>query len=248
MKLNFNTLLLTGAAASLLTEAAVAQGPRPDPPAAPSGVYTNVSGSITQLNYNRDAIPEGLLLNDKTLVHFPPNAASTSLVKPDDNVDIEGMAVTNASGVRTIEVQQLHDRTNGKTFSVPQPGQAAPYSGSGHIQQLNYGPDGAVNGFMLDNGTLVTLPPFSATNPSSIRPGASVSFTGFARTSVTGRTVVDLQSISLEGRTLYLVPGGAGRGVDVPPPPEAPVAAAQRAPDGRLEQTPPPPPRVADRH
>lgn len=61
---------------------------------------------------------------------------------------------------------------------MPQPGPPAPYSGAGRIAQLNYAPDGAVNGFLLDNGTLAKIPPFNASNPTSIRVGARVSYSG----------------------------------------------------------------------
>jgi hypothetical protein len=84
-----------------------------------------------------------------------------------DTVQIAGFAQTSPAGFQTIEAQAVQDKTSGKTFTVPQLGAAAPYSGSGRIQQLNYGADGAINGFLLDNGTLATVPPFAASATSS---------------------------------------------------------------------------------
>jgi hypothetical protein len=257
MTSNQKIFSLSCTAALLFVSVAFAQRPgrepRPGPPPAPARVYMNVSGTIAQLNYNRDALPEGFLLNDKTLVHFPPQVAAliSSSFKPGDNVEIAGFVNNCPSGLKTVEAQQMRDRTSGKTFSAPQPGPPAPYSGSGRIQQLNYTPDGAVNGFMLDNGTFAMLPPFAATNPSSIRAGAPVTFTGYARTTVTARTVVDLQTITVDGQSITLTRVGPGNDAPPPPPPTAAATSgpgspsAPPPPDGRRDQPPPPPPPPA---
>ncbi|HLH04698.1 MAG TPA: hypothetical protein VKX25_18165 [Bryobacteraceae bacterium] len=214
---------------------------RPAPPRpAPSGVYQTVSGSIAQFNYNRDGLIEGFLLNNNTLVHLPPAAAGFigSSLRQGDTIEVAGLANSNPSGLTTIAAQHLTDRTSGKTISIPQPGAAAPYSGSGRIQQLNYAADGAVNGFLLDNGTLIEMPPFSAANPSSIRVGGSVSFTGYARSSISGRTVVNAQTLTVNGQSLALA-GPAPRAAVPPPAPAAPPAPPPTATE---EPAPPPPP------
>ena len=232
-----------------VTDIGAAQGRvrRPAAPAVPVGTYTTVSGTIAQFNYNRDALVEGFLLSDKTLVHLPPNAAP--LIGPAlhaaDSVTITGYAITSAAGLRTIEAREVKDRTLGKTYTIPQPGPAAPYSGSGRVQQLNYGADGSVNGFLLDNGTLAELPPYSADNPSSISPGLPVTFTGYARSTLMGRTVVDLQTLSVNGQTLTIQPAARRSGrADAPgAPAPAPPASNRARPGGQMDEpTPPPPP------
>jgi hypothetical protein len=105
--------------------------------------------------------------------------------------------------------------------------QPAPNSGPGVVRQLKHDRGGAVNGFVLDSGTLVLVPPFDSANPSAIRPGARVQYSGNARQTPAGRTVVDVQSITANGQTLTLAaappapprPGRAPRGVAPPPPP-----------------------------
>ncbi len=247
-------------------------GPPPGGPPVQAGVYTTVSGVISQFNYDRDAEIEGFLLSNNTLVHLPPRAASRigMTVHPGDNVQISGYARTSPAGVQTIEAQGVQDRTSGKTFTIPQPGAAAPYSGSGRIEQLNYGPDGAVNGFVLDNGTLAGVPPFSATNPTSVRVGAAITYSGYARNTISGRTVVDVQNLTINGQSLNLAvtgpaspgappPAGPQGGPGVPPPPTAgatppqpgngspappQIPASGTPPAGRTNE-PPPPPRPA---
>ena len=240
--------------------------PRPNGPA-PAGVYTTVTGSVSQLNYDREADINGFLLNNNTFVHLPPRAALrvAGAIRPGDTVQVAGLAQTSPGGSQQIEAQSIQDRSSGKSFTVPQPGAAAPYSGSGRIQQLNYGPDGAVNGFLLNDGTLANVPPFSAGNPSSIRVGTSVSYSGYARKTMSDRTVVDAQSLTINGQQLMLAPAGPGGprgaragapvpppppagvapnpGAGGPPPPSAPPAAPTPLPAGRTaEPTAPPPP------
>ena len=243
------------------------RGRRGAPPAgAPpqAGLYTTMSGTIAQLNYDPDGNVAGFLLNNNTLVNLPPRAApyvGTS-VRRGDNVQIAGYAQTSPAGVQTIDAQSIQDRTFGKSFTIPQPGAAAPYSGSGRIQQLNYARDGAINGFLLDNGTLAAVPPFAATNPSSIRVGSIVAFTGYARNTISGRTVVNVQSLSINGQPLTLGMAGPVGGPGAPPPPPVgpqagpgtlppapaavgpapPAPPATPLPAGRTNEPPPPPP------
>ncbi len=234
--------------AGACTYASAAQAPRRGappsaPPPAPAGVYTTVSGTIAHFNYDREGEVSGFLLNNNSLVQLPPQATlriSGSLHKG-DTVQIAGYTQTSPSGFQTIQAQTVQDRTSGKTFSMPQPGGAAPYSGSGRVEQLNYGSDGAINGFLLDNGTLASLPPFAATNPSSIRPGVAIAYSGYARRTLSGRTVVDLQTLNINGQTITIGVFGPGSRAAAPP---APPPSAGTSP-GAAPNSPPPPPAGA---
>lgn len=255
MKLYPSRTILCAALACTSTLTALAQRgrpPRPDAPA-PAGNYTTVSGTISQFNYDREAEVEGFLLNDKTLVHLPPKAAArfAPSLHPGDSVQVSGFAQASPSGFQRVEAQSLQDRTSGKTFTLPQPGPAAPYSGSGKIQQLNYGPDGAVNGLLMSDGTMVNVPPFSTNNPTSIRAGAMISYTGYARRTMSDHTVVDAQNLTINGQQLALAaPAGPNglrgprRGAVPPPPPGDPGAPPAPAPGmgARGVAVPPPPP------
>ncbi len=247
MKLYLSRALLCSLLGCTLATIGAAQGPRGrrgiPPPAGPPvqrGVYTTVSGSISQFNYDRDAEVEGFLLKNNTLVQLPPRVAQRigTSIRAGDTVQITGYAETSPAGMQTIEATGVQDRTSGKSFSMLQPGGAAPYSASGRIQQLNYGRDGVVNGLLFDNGTFAAVPPFSAVNPSSLRVGATVAYTGYARSTISGRTVVDVQTLTINGQSLTLGMAGSDRGPGDPPPP--PPAGPQGP------GTPPPPPGVGD--
>jgi hypothetical protein len=254
------TTTCTALACSLaLTASAQAKRGRPpqrDLAPAPAGTYITVSGTISQFNYDRDAEVEGFLLSSRTLVHLPPKAAArlAPFLHTGDSTQVSGFAQTSPWGFQRIEAQSLQDRTSGKTFTLPQPGPAAPYSGSGHIQQLNYGADGAVNGLLLSDGTLVTVPPFGASNPTSIRAGATISYSGYARRTMGDRTVVNAQSLTVNGQQLALTtPASPGsprgpRGA-TPPSPGGPAAGLPNpqgpSPQNRTAEPPLPPPPPA---
>jgi hypothetical protein len=174
----------------------LAQGP--PPPAPPmSNNYTSVSGSISQLNYGPEMEVTSFLLNGNTLVTFPPHVGWTlnSTLKAGENVQVNGYGGATANGMQRIELQTIS--VGGRTLSVPQPGQFTSYNTSGKVTQLNYNREGDVDGFLLDSGVFAkTPPPFSTGLSSMVSVGSQVSVTGFSHQTISGRTVVDVQSIN----------------------------------------------------
>lgn len=109
------------------------------------------------------------------------------------------------------------------------------------IIQLNYDPDGDVNGFIAANGSLVHVPASAVTEfGQALRASTPVTYSGYVHTGITGRSVVDVQALTLNGRTVVVERAGTGPRPPAPPhagpPPPAPPAGP--APAG----TPPPPP------
>jgi hypothetical protein len=197
---------LTFACASLL----LAQAP-PPPPQSPSN-NSSVSGAISQLNYGAEMEVTSFLLNGNTLVTFPPHVGSAlnSILKAGENVEVSGYGSPTQSGMQRIELQTIS--VGGKTLSVPQPGQFTSYSSSGKVIQLNYNREGEVDGFLLNSGVFAkTPPPFSTTLSSMVSVGSQVSVTGYSHQTISGQTVLDVQSIN--GQTIAYAP---------PPPPQRP--------------------------
>lgn len=108
----------------------------------------------------------------------------------------------------------------------------------GTIKAFNSGPEGETNGFILTDGTVVLFPPESGQQMASIvREGSRISFMGYGRPGVTGRLVVNAQSITAHGQTYAMPPDPAGGPGGPPPPPPPPPGGRGRGP-----QPPPPPP------
>jgi hypothetical protein len=184
-----------------------AQAGPPAPPPPASGSSNSVSGTISQLNYGPEMEVTSFLMNGNTLVTFPPHvgAALSPTLRAGEIVQVNGYSSSTTSGMQRIELITM--TAAGKTFSVPQPGQFSSYSGSGKVAQLNYNREGYVDGFVLDNGVFVKMPPpVAASLGSSLSVGSQLSITGNSHQTMTGRTVIDLQS--LNGQTVAYAPPG----------------------------------------
>jgi hypothetical protein len=222
-------LFVAGGACALL-----GQPPAPAPlPAAASAV----SGSISQFNYGPDGRVQSFVVTPNTLISLPPDWAMQVelLTKLGDPVRATGFAAPAASGIQIMQPQTLS--VAGRTLNVAEPSLPAPYAGSGVIWSLNYGPQGEVNGFVLQSGIIALTPPMGTGDASVVKPGANISVSGFARTTPTGRTVVDVQTITANGQTIAMNP--------VPPGPGGPGPRPGRGPGpgpGRSGAPPPPPP------
>lgn len=89
------------------------------------------------------------------------------------------------------------------------------------IRQFNYGPEGEISGFVLSNGTQVNLPPETGEQVASlVKSKSEVTVNGYARQSVSGRTILDATSITADGQTITnRRTGNSISVVDQPPPP-----------------------------
>jgi hypothetical protein len=77
----------------------LAQGPPPPP--ALSGSNTSISGAISQLNYGPEMEVTSFLVNQNTLVTFPPHVgvAIGAALKPGENVQVTGYGFTARTAV-----------------------------------------------------------------------------------------------------------------------------------------------------
>jgi hypothetical protein len=209
-----------------------APGYGPPPPTA-YGTTASLSGTVTQFNYGPNALPDSFMLNRNAIVHFPPDlgCAIREMVKVGDSVKVDGPANTNYYGTTSLELWKLVDTTNGQQVNVPQPWSATAYTGSGTIRQLNYGPQGEINGFWINN-VLVHIPPMAPGSSSALQIGATVALSGYAHSTINNVTAVDASSLTVNGQSIpiYAPPPPPAPGAPPPPPPPAPGAAAPRPP------------------
>jgi hypothetical protein len=219
---------LAGIAAGMLATAAFSQPPQGvpwgDPSSNSSQTTTTVTGTIVQFNYNHDATIQGFLLTNSVLVNLPPavvNKIGGSL-KVNDSISVTGYEFTDStSNLTVIGAQSITDSTAGVTVTLPKPS-ATTVTGSGAIQQLNYGPRGDVNGFWLDASTLLLFPPIAPKTADAFTVGASVTYTAYTRTTLNNATVLQPTALSVGGTAITLGGpggfGGPGGGQGGPPP------------------------------
>jgi hypothetical protein len=147
--------LLVGAGGFALAQS----GPTYDPAQLPE-----VKGKIAQFTLSPRGDIDGLLLQDGTEIHVSPSV-STELafsVKPGDAVTIHGLkaksvpmvaaaSITNDATGATITGRMGHGAERGASMEA-----------EGTVKQLLHAARGEVNGVLLDNGTVIRLPPTEA--------------------------------------------------------------------------------------
>jgi hypothetical protein len=135
-------------------------GPTYDPAQLPT-----VKGKVAQFTLGPRGDIDGLLLTDGTEVHVGPSV-STELafsVKPGDSVTIHGL---KAKSVAMVAAASITNDASGVTVTGrmgrgPE-ARGAAIEAEGTVKQALHGPRGEANGVLLDNGTVVRLPPQEA--------------------------------------------------------------------------------------
>ncbi len=128
---------------------------------APVGDPTQVKGTVLQYSLTPRGNVDGLILTDGTEVRLPPHAQTQIVfaVRPGDAVTIQGVK-TVANPVVTA-VSLTNDATGAVVDTRP-PGPPQPLDDESRIKLQLHGPDGRLNGVLLEDGAIVRLPPSDA--------------------------------------------------------------------------------------
>jgi hypothetical protein len=212
-------LLLSGTtlAACALTELASAQPAPWQPPFARGPAYDlqqlpEIRGIVQRFTLTPRGELDGFLLADGTQVHLPPHLTTelAAAVRPGDPVTVRGYRSPSVPLVAAVEVtdsatnQTVIDQgppPPGSRSPPPPPGVPAPgaqqTSLNGKVERSLYGPAGDLNGAVLEDGTIIRLPPpVAAQSLSPLAPGQTIAVEGFALGTAYGR-VIDAQSVEL---------------------------------------------------
>jgi hypothetical protein len=170
-------------------------------------------GTVSRYTLTPRGDVDGLILVDGTEIHFPPHL-STQLVyaiKPGDTVTVRGLKALSAPLIAAISIandasgQTVIDNGQG---GGPGPGPRAVRQEmrvQGRVQLSLHGARGEINGAMLDDGTILRLPPPEAARLAALlMPGQTIVAQGDGLTTAMGR-VVDVQTIGLSQAQLNVV-------------------------------------------
>ncbi len=183
---------------------------------------TVYNGKIGELSYNDDYVYDGFYLqvNDQNLfVKFPPHLGSqiVPVLKKGSNVTVNGVIHYPRHGGQEIKMVSMV--VNGTTIydTPPMKPRGRGFrneefvSGSGKITQLQVSKSGSLRGFVLDNKTILRVPPHNAYQLGQlVSVGATVSYTGGVKSKHEGEvahdnyTIVHCNTITIDG-TQYLV-------------------------------------------
>ena len=210
-----------------------------------------IQGKVAQYSLTPRGDVDGLILADGTEVHTPPHlgAQLVGAVKPGDAVTIHGLRARN---LPLVQAMQVSNDAGGATVTDTGPGKGPRGPGSpdvrprgpgapgqpaltaqGRVKAALHGPRGEVNGALLEDGTMVHMPPPEAQRlAAQIAPGATVYVQGQGYAGPLGR-VIAAQAIGPDAASTTLIaappprhgPGprpGSGAGPDAAPPPAAP--------------------------
>lgn len=189
---------------------AVGQQPIFDPAQLPT--YT---GRVQQFTLTPRGDIDGLILADGTEVKTPPHL-STSIaysVRPGDTVSVHGL---RAAALPLIQAVSITDQATGRTVidtgppappapppppgPPPLPAIAAPavttsplpglVEAQGRVRMPLHGPQGEVNGALLEDGTVLRLPPPAAmTFAALLQTGQTIVAEGVEWTSALGKVM-----------------------------------------------------------
>ena len=197
-----------------------------------------IQGKVAEYSLTPRGDVDGLLLTDGTEVHTPPHlgAQLVAAVKPGDAVTIHGLKA------RAVPVVQAMSVSNDSTHATvvdngPAGGPRGPrdagqtLTAEGRIKAQLHGPRGELNGVLLEDGTIVHLPPPEAQRLSAqLGVGASLYVQGEGYAGPLGH-VVGARALGPSAREVTQVAAplppdhGPGHrpppgGPDAPPPPD----------------------------
>ncbi|WP_428493563.1 hypothetical protein [Rhodopila sp.] len=201
-----------------------------------------IQGKVAEYSLTPRGDVDGLILADGTEAHLPPHLGTQLVyaVKPGDAVTIRGL---KARAIPMVQAMSVKNDATGSTVTdngaggPPGPADAQqPLSATGRIKAQLHGPRGDLNGALLEDGTIIRLPPPEAERLAAmLAVGARITVKGFGLDGPLGR-VIEARSIGADATHLAQVaaPPRPGPGRRPPPPPGGPGMVP---PPG-----PPPPP------
>ncbi len=180
--------LLLGAGGFALAQS----GPTYDPAQLPT-----VKGKIAQFTLSPRGDIDGMLLDDGTEVHVGPGISSelAFTLKPGDAVTIHGLKAKSVAMVAAASITNDATGTTvtGRMGRGPEE-RGASIEAEGTVKQLLHEPRGEVNGVLLDNGTVVRLPPPEAKKlAAQLAVGQKLFARGIGVTSPLGKVVMARQ-------------------------------------------------------
>jgi len=230
------SLAIGAAVAQDVPIAPVAPGTPPPPPVPlADATRTEISGTIARFLVNPSGDVDGVLLSDHTQVGMPPGlgVALANKAKKGDRITATGFRVGSLPLLQAESITagslRLTDTPPAAPAVPPVPPPLQPMDAHGRVAQALYGPRGDINGALLDEGSIVRMPPPAAARAGElIRPHAPLSVKGFGVTTPYGRaiqaTAVGATPGSEQPVAMPPQPG------PMPPPPPAPPAGRTAPP------------------
>jgi len=183
------TLLLSAGGLAMAQMAQAGAQSEYDPAQLPA-----TKGKVAQYTLTPRGDVDGLILTDGVEVHTNPGL-STELVfavHPGDAVTIHGLKARSVPMIAGVEV--TNDATGVSVQGAMGPGgreRPTPLEDQSKVKQVLHGPGGETNGVLLEDGTVVRMPPPEATKlASQLAVGQTLFVRGDGRASPLGKVIM----------------------------------------------------------
>ncbi|GBQ83953.1 hypothetical protein AA0535_0378 [Asaia krungthepensis NRIC 0535] len=146
------------------------------------------SGKVDRLLPGTQGDAVGAILTDGTEIEMPPGlAAQDHHLRAGSSLTVKGL---NAPALHLVRAFALSEKQD--LCAAPMPElvtSAPPASAEGRIVRLLHDGDGALNGALLDSGTVLRVPA-SGARTQYLRPGAPIYAEGYGYQTAYGKLVV----------------------------------------------------------
>ncbi len=146
-------------------------------------------GKVAQYTLSPRGEVDGLILADGTEVQVPPHLSSALVfsVKPGDAVSIRGL---KARAIPMVSAVTITNDASGAVIGDTSGGPASVMEASGKIKEILHTPRGDVGGALLEDGTVLRLPPPEATKQASLLVvGGTIAVKGFGTSGPLGKAI-----------------------------------------------------------
>ena len=180
---------------------------------------TEVEGTVSQYLLNPRGEVDGLLLDDLTVIKFPPHLARelVQVIKPKERVRVNG----HLEAEKLLKGHVIANPLTGRAIREIKPtpperagavGPLQPLSVAGTIRLVRRNPHGDTDGVVLADGTLLHFPPHAGRQFADLlREGQGITALGFGTVNDLGKTI----AVAMLGRS-------AGPLALIEPPPVKP--------------------------
>lgn len=167
----------------------------------PPAPGTVTQGTVVQVLMNHHGEADGLLLDNGVQIHFPPHMSErlVAIGIPGQPVGAQGYTVAGGPMFRAYAITNL---SNQKTIVQEEPSwfqrppphvrdqQLVLQQADGTIQHLLYGKRGEVNGVILNDRTIVRVPPHAYQQMGNLlQRGQAISAQGYGMSNAIGRVL-----------------------------------------------------------
>jgi hypothetical protein len=185
--------------------------------------FPAIQGKVAQYSLTPRGEVDGLILDDGTQVHLPPHLGAQLVfaIKPGDTITVRGLKSREIALIEAVSVTNDATHVSVVDTGPPDPrGAGQSLQANGHVKAQLHGPRGDLNGVLLEDGTIIHLPPDEADRlAAQLAVGQPLYVTGQGIASPLGK-VIEAQQIGPNPSQLAEVqPGPPGPGRRGPPPP-----------------------------